>query len=630
MTTQIQFSGSRFRRWVTVFISCPGDLSDAKRAVAEAVEEVSRLFAPHGIEVKSWRHETDGMPGLGSDPQTVVNEQMPTEYDIYVGLMWSRLGTPTPRAPSGTVEEFLQAQNRFLATGKPDILFYFCANPADPKTESEKQQLDKVGDFRRVYPGLFAAFQTVEELKALVKHHLIDVLLREPERRIARKRDWALWLARQLDDAAKPPAYIDRSSGSVVRSLGKLETLLDLSSLLDEAEHETLLATQYIRALRLVGANLSAIRKTITGEFPTAFDWDSATLAADLAHSNTEAIAGEHRLNGVRCGFLAALVRLGDVLDLDHAAVAGVGGSLKPPLADDPIQNWLAYLTRRVGVFRGGVVGFHLGVPTTQKSLAPSLCRIVSLMFEACWHQHRAVLSANGVAVGRVPTDWAPSDDLVSVPDPVLTRLDVAARQAKKAIRDLQHFGEVPPCPVELEKVLPLPWSAIGHPVRFTFHPDLRHKLRLWKVTETEARELPANRPGEILLDPSLLLPPGARYRWSLQRDDGDFFSEAATGLLWQLAPGDQTRLAAGQPPHHPRHALLLRLRLHNELLRELWPRLVSGDGSLGECECVYDALLASYDWLQANAPESSQVDQVRNLGNWVHKQILNEKGSEL
>lgn len=617
-------------RHKTVFISGPGDLTDAKQAVAEAVEEVSRLFAPHGLQVTSWRYETDGKPEVGPGPQPLINEQVPADYDIYVGLMWSRLGTPTLRAPSGTVEEFLQAQQRFVATGKPDIMFYFCTNPARPNTESEKEQLKKAGDFRKMYPGLFATFQTVEELKALVKHHMIDLLLREAERRISRKRGWALWLAEQLDDAAKSFVYLDRSPGFVVRSLGKLETLLDLFSLLNEAEYETLLATQYIRSLRLAGANLSVVRKKITVEFPTTFDWDSAVLAADLADSDNDTISGEHQINGVRCGFLAALVRLGDVLDLDHAAITGEEGSLEPPLTNDPIQNWLAYLTRRVRVSRGGVVGFHLGVPTKQKSLAQSLCRNVGLRFEACWHQLRAMLSVHGVAITRVPTEWALTDELVAVPDAVLAALKAATKQAVKAIRDLQHYGEESPSPNVLSSMLPLPRTAVIQPVRFTFHPDLRHQLQFWREDGTGVREFTAERPGEILLDPAILLPPGARYRWRLQRDNGDFFSEVAFGVIWQLADGDKIRLAVGETLPNLRPALLSRLGLHNDLLHELWPKLLSEQASPGELECVYDALLTSYDWLQANAPESSQVDLIRNLGNWVYKQILNEKGNYL
>ncbi len=611
----------------TVFISCPGDLVDAKQVVINAVQEVGRLFAPHGCQLTSWCHDIDGWPALGTDGQAAVNEQASADYDIYVGLMCHRLGTPTPRALSGTVEEFLQARQRFIETGKPDILFYFCADPAKPKTKSERLELEKVIEFRKAYPGLFAIFHEVEELKAMVKHHLIDLLLRDPERRCSRKRGWALRLARRLDRLKESPAYLDRSSGFVVRSLGKLETLFDLPSLLSDLEYETLLAAQYIRAFRFCGEDLSSVERVIRESLPAAFDWDGAVLAADLADGNIGLVGGAHKLNGVRCGFLASLLRLSDALDLDSAAITAGTGSRKRPPKNGPIENWLAYVTWSVRVSRGGVVAFHLRVPTRQEALARSLSRSVALLFEARWHRLRAALSANGVAVTRAPMEWVLSRESIAIPDSVLARLDLATKQAKENIQDLQHFGEVLPCPVAIEKLLPLASSAIVQPARFTFHPDLRHKLCLWRENEAGVRELAANRPGEILLDPQLLSPPGARYRWSLQRDDGDFFSEVEAGLIWQLAPADQMRLAAGESLPDPRHALLLRLGLRNDLLEELGPRLVSGRASVSECECVYDAVLATYEWLEANAPESAQVGLIRNFSNWVHKEILNEKG---
>jgi len=627
MNAIYQFSELKAGRRATVFISCPGDLLDAKTAVAEAVEEVGRLFAPHGLQVTSWRHETDGRPASAQDGQAVVNEQAPADYDIYLGLMCRRLGTATPRAPSGTIEEFLHARKRFIECGKPDILFYFCSYALEPEVAAERVQFEKVLDFRKAYPGLFAKFEAIEELKGLVKHHLIDLLLRSPHQRCSRRRGWALLMAQRLDSLQKPLAYLDRSSGFVVRSLGRLETLLDLPGLLSDREYEALLAAQYFRALRQRGDSLLTVHSMISDSFPTAFDWNAAVVAADLADGDAQLTERTYQLDGVRCGFLANLLRLGDALDLDHAAIRAEHGKLEPPPEKGPVENWLAYLTRSVRVSRGGAVAFHLGVPTKQQALAPSLRRSVALLFEARWHQFRPVLSAHGVAVARVPTESAPLHELVAIPDTVLAELAIATKRAKKTILDLQHFGTEHSCPVTLENLLPLSNSAIVHPVRFTFHPNVRHKLHIWSGDKAKVREVEANRPGEILLDPALLSPPGARYRWSLQRDNGDFFSEAGSGVVWQLAAADQMRLAAAKPFSGPQHTLLLKLGLHNDLLEELWPRLVSGKASLGECGCAYDALLATYEWLQINAPESGQVELIRNLGNLVYKQILNEKG---
>ena len=56
------------------------------------------------FELVMW--ETDTFPSIGKDAQSIINEQIGDDYDIFVGLMWTRFGTPTPRAGSGTEEEF--------------------------------------------------------------------------------------------------------------------------------------------------------------------------------------------------------------------------------------------------------------------------------------------------------------------------------------------------------------------------------------------------------------------------------------------------------------------------------------------------------------------------------------------
>jgi hypothetical protein len=520
----------------------------------------------------------------------------------------------------------MQAQHRFLETGKPDILFYCHANPAEPQDQAAKLQRQKVSEFRKTYPGLFATFHTTQELKDLVKHHLVDLLLREPQRRYSRKRGWALRLAQRLDRLAMPAAYLDRSSAFVTRSLGKLGSLLDLSSLMSGLEYETLLAAQYVRALRFHRDDLSDVRQELRTVHSEAFE-EAVTLTADLAAEDASRIGAAHVLDGVRCGFLSTLLHLGDALDLDQDAITTARSMLKPPADNGPLEHWLAYLTRSLRVSRSGLVTFHLGVPPEQKALASRLCSSVALIFEARWHQLRAVLSSQGVAIARAPMESAPSREIVAVPDTVLAELDHATRRARRAIRALQHFGDGPPCPTAIENLLPLPVSAIRQPVTFTFHPDLVHRLRLRKETEAGVREFDVDCPGQIVLRPESLAPPGDRYYWSLQRDDGDFVSCVGSGVVWQLGPADQARFAMGEPLPEQSCALLLRLGLYNDLLRELWPRLISGKATPGEYASAYDALLVSEQWLRTNAPESGQVELIRNVGNWLHQGILHQKG---
>ena len=63
--------------------------------------------------------------------------------------MWNRLGTPTPRAESGTVEEFERAVAALTQHGQPNIWFYFRQAPAKLDTDEQLEQRKKVLAFKK-------------------------------------------------------------------------------------------------------------------------------------------------------------------------------------------------------------------------------------------------------------------------------------------------------------------------------------------------------------------------------------------------------------------------------------------------------------------------------------------------
>jgi len=97
-----------------VFVASPGDVQAERARIEKAIREVN-LSAPKeaNIELELVRWETHAYPNFGKDAQAVINEQIGTEYDIFIGILWSRLGTPTPRFASGTLEEFYAAYEKW-------------------------------------------------------------------------------------------------------------------------------------------------------------------------------------------------------------------------------------------------------------------------------------------------------------------------------------------------------------------------------------------------------------------------------------------------------------------------------------------------------------------------------------
>jgi len=99
-----------------------------------------------GLVLQVIRWENDAFPGYGMDAQALINEQIAAmeKYALFIGIIWNRLGTPTPRAESGTVEEFERAAQARAQSGQPEIWFYFRQAAARLDTPDQLEQRKKV------------------------------------------------------------------------------------------------------------------------------------------------------------------------------------------------------------------------------------------------------------------------------------------------------------------------------------------------------------------------------------------------------------------------------------------------------------------------------------------------------
>jgi hypothetical protein len=166
-----------------IFIASPGDVSEERDIVSNVViPEIQRIFGDnqllgnkHQIELEAIRWETHAWPDVGDDAQDVINQEIGA-YDILVGIMWKRFGTPTKRAGSGTGEEFERAYEYFKAYKKPKIMFYFRTAPFYTTTSSELAQFQKVVKFRGKLEELgvlFWEYNSPLQFERNVREHLI-------------------------------------------------------------------------------------------------------------------------------------------------------------------------------------------------------------------------------------------------------------------------------------------------------------------------------------------------------------------------------------------------------------------------------------------------------------------------
>jgi len=138
-----------------VLISSPSDVAEERRIAVEILRTAEWLQGSEEGPVLQAVRAEDLAPGIGADPQEVINRQLP-EYDVFVGIMWSRIGSPTPRALSGTIEEFEDALARWRRNPRGmEIMFFFRTDEAPP--DSDRNQLDAVCRFKNTLgpKGLF-------------------------------------------------------------------------------------------------------------------------------------------------------------------------------------------------------------------------------------------------------------------------------------------------------------------------------------------------------------------------------------------------------------------------------------------------------------------------------------------
>jgi hypothetical protein len=136
---------------IKIFLASPGDVDQERNALSALVREINDVLAflvpDRALRLELIRYETHTFPDIGR-PQTVINRQIPIDYDIFVGVMWRRAGTPTDTAESGTIEEFRRALAHREQTGHPIIMFYFCDESVPFPRSDDLIQLQKVVAFR--------------------------------------------------------------------------------------------------------------------------------------------------------------------------------------------------------------------------------------------------------------------------------------------------------------------------------------------------------------------------------------------------------------------------------------------------------------------------------------------------
>jgi len=131
-----------------VLIASPSDVPSERQAIAECLHSWNALNSKDtGKVLLPVMWESHSAPSMNDRPQEVINEQLVRGCDMLIGAFWTRLGSPTGKAASGTVEEI----NWFMKQKKP-VMLYFSKASVDP----DALDLDQWGELKKFRDSLKA------------------------------------------------------------------------------------------------------------------------------------------------------------------------------------------------------------------------------------------------------------------------------------------------------------------------------------------------------------------------------------------------------------------------------------------------------------------------------------------
>ena len=122
-----------------IFLASPGDVVDERALALRVVEQLEYDPLLRGritLEAVAWDKPGGGTPMLATmTPQEAIDRGLPkpSQCDIVVVIIWSRMGTPLPdsytkpdggRYASGTEWEFEDAVRAATESGRPRVLVY--------------------------------------------------------------------------------------------------------------------------------------------------------------------------------------------------------------------------------------------------------------------------------------------------------------------------------------------------------------------------------------------------------------------------------------------------------------------------------------------------------------------------
>lgn len=154
----------------SVFIASPGDVQNERDTIRKVIQEWNDLNTKSKqIVLMPIRWEINSSPEMnssGEGGQAIINKRNLKDCDLLIAVFWQRLGTPTTKAQSGTVEEI----EEHIHSGKPAMVYF---SQADLPQNHNKEQFEALQKFKQdcFNRGLAWEYRP-DKFEDLIRNHL--------------------------------------------------------------------------------------------------------------------------------------------------------------------------------------------------------------------------------------------------------------------------------------------------------------------------------------------------------------------------------------------------------------------------------------------------------------------------
>lgn len=255
-----------------IFLSGPSDVNEFIEIARSTIQEINILAGPLGIHFESFDWLENATPGIGDEPQSVINEQA-IGYSAILAVLGAKVGSPTKEFESGTIEEIEKAIliADSLPFGSKSVMVFFKDTAIDLKS-ADLEQAAKIQKLRSSLGPKGILFKDFKDENKF-KENLL--------------RCFGIMIAKHLSSKSQDLSDSDnKSSVSAIKIIDSesLEIVsaeeIDEPGLLDLNDLQTALMGQSSEGLHRISLGMAALTQYMTEK---SLELDEANKSKDNA-----------------------------------------------------------------------------------------------------------------------------------------------------------------------------------------------------------------------------------------------------------------------------------------------------------------------------------------------------------